>query len=52
MSKRRIGLTEGQPDMKRGRLEELSEEVSESESELSSSVGSIDEDDNHQMDIE
>ena len=50
MSKRRIGLTEGQPDMKRGRVEALFEEVSESE--LSGSVSSIDEDDNHEMDIE
>ena len=47
MSKRRIGLTEGQPDKKRGRVEALFEDVSESE--LSGSVCSIDEDENHEI---
>ena len=51
MSKRRIGLTERQPEVKRGRVESLFEEVSESESELSGSASSIDEDDNQEMDI-
>ena len=52
MSKRRIGLTEGQPQVKRGRVEAQFEEVSESESELSDSISSLNEDDNHEMDIE
>ena len=44
MSKRRIGLTEGQPQVKRGKVEELFVEVSESE--LSDSISSLNEDDN------
>ena len=52
MSKRRIGLTEGQPEVKRGRVKSLFEEVSESESEVSGSASNIDEDGNHEVDIE
>ena len=52
MPKRRIGLTEGQAEVKRGRVEALFEEVSDSELEFSGSVISIDENDDHEMDID
>ena len=45
-------MTEGQPQVKRGRVKALFEEVSESESELSDSISSLNENDNPEMDIE
>eukprot|EP00795_Rhopilema_esculentum_P011010 gene11010-19852_t len=50
MSKLKMVLTEGQPEVERGRVEALFEEVSESE--LNDSTSSFSEDDNHEMDIE
>ena len=52
MSNRRIGLIERQLEVKRGKIQVLFGDVFESESEFSGSVSSINEDDNHEMDIE